>query len=182
MMKLSIHALAVETFVPMLRTVSQILDKGAAHAREKQIEVATLGDARLAPDMYPLARQVQLACHYAADAAARLTGGEPPPLDTGEESLDALKARIERTIADLQKVPATAFDGAEARVIAFPIDDERGFEMSGLQFLREWSLPHFYFHVVTAYDILRHQGVDIGKRDYMSHVGAYIRPRGKPQS
>ncbi|MGB0060599.1 DUF1993 domain-containing protein [Candidatus Binatus sp.] len=177
-MKISIYAMATETFVPMLRSLSIILDKGAEHARARKSDPSALVKARLAPDMYTLAQQVQLACTQACDSVAHLTGGEAPQFKNDEETLDALKARIAQTLDYLQSVRASAFDGAEDRAITIPIPENNiEFNMSGLQFLRDWALPHFYFHLVTAYDILRHCGVDIGKRDYLSHVGGYIRQR-----
>jgi len=177
--KISLYAMAIETFAPMLRSLSNILDKGAEHAKAKSLDSAALVKARLAPDMYTLAQQVQLACDHAKDSTARLIGQESPRIENNEQTLDELKARIARTIDYLQKVRATAFEGADDRVITIPIPaNDMEFEMNGVQFLRDWAMPHFYFHVVTAYDILRHSGVEIGKRDYMSHVGGYIRQRG----
>jgi len=174
--KISIHTMAIDTFVPMLRSMSEILDKGAQHARAKKLDPASLVNARLALDMYPLAKQVQAACDQAKNSTARLAGTEPPTFEDSEQTLDELKARIAKTIDYLQKTRASAFEGAEDREIRIPLPNDLMLEMSGLQFLRDWSLPHFYFHVVTAYDILRHSGVEIGKRDYMSHVGSSIRP------
>jgi uncharacterized protein len=174
-MKTTMHALAIETFVPMLRALSGILDKGSQHASSGQFDPATLVNARLASDMYPLAKQVQLACDHAKDATARLMGTEPPRFDDTEQSLDELKARIANTTKYLESARATAFEDAEDRNITIQTPNNFSFEMTGLQFLRDWALPHFYFHVVTAYDILRHNGVDIGKRDYLSNVGQYIR-------
>jgi hypothetical protein len=179
--KITLHSIAPETFVPMLKSLSNILDKGAEHARASKSDPAALVSARLAPDMYTLAQQVQLACDQATDATARLTGQDAPQFENIEKTIDELKARIAKTIDYVQSVRATAFEGAEDRKIIIPIpENNMEFEMNGLQFLRDWALPHFYFHVVTAYDILRHSGVDIGKRDYMSHVGGYIRQRNNP--
>ena len=169
--------MAVDTFVPMLRSLSQVLDKGAQHAAARKFDTSVLVNARLAPDMYPLAMQVETACFQAEVAVAHLMGREAPGFGAAPETFDGLRARIERTLDTLQKAPAAAFDGAAERVIAFAIDEQRGFEMTGLQLLRDWALPHFYFHVVTAYDILRHNGVDLGKRDYLSHVGVYLKQR-----
>ncbi len=179
-MKVSLYGMAIKTFEPMLRSLSSILDKGAEHASAKRLDPAALVNARLAPDMYTLAQQVQLACDHARDSAARLTGHEPTRGEHNERSLDELKALIAKTIDYLQKARADEFEGAENRKITIPIPDNMEVEMNGAQFLRDWALPHFYFHVVTAYDILRHNGVEIGKRDYMSHVGSYIRQRGNP--
>ena len=167
------YAMAIGTFAPMLQSLSNLLEKGVEHASDPN----ALTGARLAPDMYTLAQQVQLACHHAQDGAGRLMGQAPRPPETAEQSMAALKAAIAKTIDDLKAAPEAAFDGAADKAITIPISDDTAFEMNGLQFLRDWALPHFYFHVVTAYDILRHQGVEIGKRDYLSHVGGYIRPR-----
>ncbi|HUA36210.1 MAG TPA: DUF1993 domain-containing protein [Candidatus Binataceae bacterium] len=175
-MSISMNAIAIETFVPMLQSLSQILDKGAQLARAKNLDDSTLPNSRLAPDMYPLIKQVQLACDHARDATARLTELTGPTFDDSEQTIDQLKARIAKTVQFLQSAPPAAFQGTEDRAIKIPIPDNMAIEMTGLEFLRDWSMPHFYFHVVTAYDILRHHGVDIGKRDYLSYVGKYIRP------
>jgi hypothetical protein len=165
----------------MLQSLSNMLDKGAEHARARKSDPAALVNARLAPEMYTLAQQVQIACDQAKDATARLTGQNAPQFENDEKTIEELKARIAKTIDYLQSVRAAAFEGAEDRKIIIPIpENSMEFEMNGLQFLRDWALPHFYFHVVTAYGILRHNGVDIGKRDYMSQVGGYLRQRSSP--
>ena len=175
---MSIYGIATKTFVPMLRSLSNLIDKGAEHARANKSDPDALVTARLAPDMYTLAQQVQLACHQAVDATARLSGKDVAQLENNEKTLEELKVRIAKTINYVESVRPDAFEGAEDRKITIPIpENNMEFEMNGLQFLRDWALPHFYFHVVTAYDILRHNGVDIGKRDYLSHVGGYIRQR-----
>jgi len=125
--------------------------------------------------------KVQLACHQANDATARLSGQDAPQFENSDKTLDDLKTRIAKTIEYVNSARESAFEGAETREITIPIpENNMEFEMNGLQFLRDWALPHFYFHVVTAYDILRHNGVDIGKRDYLSGVGRYIRQRSTP--
>lgn len=177
-MKISVYTMAIETFVPMLRVLSNILDKGAQHASAKTFDSRVLVNARLAPDMFPLVMQVQLACNHAKDSTAHLMGQEPPRFENDEQTLDELKARIEKTIDYLESARATAFEGAEDREIRIPLYAINAvIEMNGLQFLRDWALPHFYFHVLTAYDIFRLSGVDIGKRDYLSHVAGAIRQR-----
>jgi uncharacterized protein len=170
--KNAVQEICVGTFAPMLGTLSQLLDKGAALGKS-----AELVDAKLAPDMFPLMLQVQLACHHARDATARLTEQEPPARPSEKESFDQLSARIADTIEHLNSVEGSSFDGAKKRKISFELQGSRQFEGTGIEFLRDWSLPNFYFHVVTAYDILRNQGVQLGKRDYMSHVGARISQR-----
>ena len=177
-MKNSVHDISTGTFVPMLQSLSQILGKAAQQARDKKIDLAALPNARLAPDMYPLTRQVQVACDQAKDATARLIGQEPPRFEDDEQTIDDLKRRIAKTIEYVQSAPAAAFEDAEDRPILFPLIENLVFESNGLEYLRDWALPHFYFHVVTAYDILRHNGIEIGKLDYLSHTGAHIHPRG----
>jgi hypothetical protein len=167
--------MAVGTFVPTLHTLSDLLDKGAAHASAQKRDAATLVNARLAPDMFPLGKQVQAACDHAKSAAAILAGQTPQRFEDNEKTFAELKDRIARTVAYVETFSASAFDAAADREIKYPLQAGLVMEMNGLQFLRDWALPNFYFHVVTAYDILRHNGVDIGKRDYMSHVAYAIR-------
>ncbi len=177
-MSLFVHTLAFETFVPALRTLSKLLDKGAAHATEKKLDPSVLVGARLAPDMLSLAAQVRLACHHASDATSRLAGKGATTYGGDDATIDEMQARIERTVEFLRSIPLAAFDGADDREVVIPLTGaEKDFHMTGFELLRDWALPHFYFHFVTAYDILRHNGVDIGKRDYMSGIGRYIRPR-----
>jgi len=175
-MAVTLYELASETFAPMLRALSGILDKGAAHAHAKKLAPTALPAERLAPDMYTLAKQVQLACSNARECVEQLTGHPPKWFDENETTIDELKAHIAATIDYLAAVPKSAFDGAERKEIAIPLPDgEHAIVMTGTQFLRDWGIPHFYFHVVTAYDILRHNGVEIGKRDYLARVASYIR-------
>lgn len=174
-MAFSVYALAIETFVPMLGSLSKILDKAGQYASAKKFDSAVLVNARLAPDMFPLARQVQIAGDHAKNGTARLMGQEPPRFEDNEQTLDELKARIARTVDYLKGARPAAFEGAEDRDIKLSLPGDLVLEMKGFQFLRDWTLPHFYFHVATAYDILRHNGLDIGKRDYLSHVGAFVR-------
>jgi uncharacterized protein len=174
-MVISMHSMAVDGFVPMLESLSAILDKGAAHAADKQLDLI---NARLAPDMYTLAQQVQQACYFADDGVSRLIGEKPPATENNEKTIDDLKTRIARTIERIRAVNVTAFEGAEDRDCSIPIENDMIISMNGLLFLRAWALAHFYFHLVTAYDILRHVGVAIGKRDYLSQVGGFIQPRG----
>jgi hypothetical protein len=172
-MKISMHAMAVKSFVPMLESLTQWLGKGAAHAKANNLDLV---NARLAPDMFTLAQQVQQACYYARDGVARLTGQASATMEGAETTLPGLEAQIARTLDQVRGIPAGAFDGAEERDCSIPIANDMIMKMDGLDFLRAWALPHFYFHVVTAYDILRHSGVVIGKQDYLSEVGGFIRP------
>jgi hypothetical protein len=165
-MKISMHAMSVGLFVPMLRNLGRVLDKGVASAAARHFEPAVLAGARLAPDMFPLTRQVQLACDFAKNSTARLAGQEPPRFEDTETTVEELKARIDRTIAWLGTVPPAALEGAEDRDVRVPLRN-RTLEKKGLPFLQEWALPNFYFHVTAAYAILRNQGVDVGKQDYL---------------
>jgi len=176
-MAMSLYELSSETFAPMLRALSDILDKGIEHAHAHGLGERELPEARLAPDMYTLTQQVQLACSNALEGVARVTGRHEPQLPNDERTLDDLKRCIARTIEQLDATSRQSFEGADARKIEFPFSDELEFAMTGAQFLRDWAIPHFYFHVVTAYDILRHRGVVIGKQDYLARVGVYIRRR-----
>lgn len=143
-MSVTVHSLAIGTFVPMLRNLAHLLDKGAEHARATKLDA--LATARLAPDMYTLQQQVQLACFHALDANARLTGGEPLQHENVDETLDQLAARIERTIVNLERIAESAFAGAEKRAITIPLPDgEMAFEMTGYELLRDWAMPHSIF-------------------------------------
>ena len=175
-MTLSLYDMSTESFVPMLRSLSQILDKAIEQAKEKNIDLKLLPEARLAPDMYPLTRQVRLACGHAKDTVARLMGDEPSPFEDDDKTVDQLKARIARTLDDVKRASEAKFAGAGSRKIEIPGPPGMKFTFTGYQLLRDWALPHFYFHLVTAYDILRHKGVAIGKPDYLSNVGKYLGP------
>jgi hypothetical protein len=176
-MSFSLHATAAGTFTGMLGSLSKILDKAADYAVAEGWEAAKLPGARLAPDMFPLTKQVQIACDHAKNAMARLAGLEPPPFPDEEQTIGDLKDRIARCVDFVESVPETAFDGAEDRRIVIPLFNDLVLDMNGGQLLRDWFLPHFYFHVVTAYGILRHVGVSLGKLDYMSHIGGSVRPK-----
>ena len=165
-MTISMHGMSVGLFVPMLTNLSKILDKGLNSATSRKFEPLVLAGDRLAPDMLPMTRQVQLACDFAKNSAARLAAQEPPRFEDTETTLPELKARIDKTLAYLKTIPAAAINGSEERDIKVPLR-ERTLELKGLPFLQGWVIPNFFFHVVTAYNILRHNGVDIGKMDYL---------------
>jgi uncharacterized protein len=166
-MKVLMHALSVEVFSHTLGNLSSILDKAAANAAQRKFDTTVLLSARLAPDMLPLTRQVQIASDIAKNSVARLAGQEPPRFEDTESSLEQLRARIARTIDFLKSVPASALEGSETRDIKVPIG-ERTLEFKGVDFLQRWAIPNVFFHVVTAYDILRHNGVDLGKHDFLN--------------
>jgi len=160
------HALSVPVFVKTLTALSGVLDKAAAHAEARKINPSVLLGARLFPDMFPLARQVQIACDFAKGAAARLAGQEPPAFEDNEASFDELKARIAKTVDYVQSVPESAFAGSEARAIEVK-GRERTLNFTGSVYLAHFVLPNFFFHATTAYDILRHNGVELGKKDFI---------------
>jgi hypothetical protein len=167
-MKISVHTMSVDLFVKVLGSLSAVLEKGAAHAKERKFEPAVLLGSRLAPDMFPLTRQVQIAGDIAKNSVSRLAGQEPPRFEDTEATFEELHARIARTIDYLKSIPASAFEGAEMRDIRIKAGD-RSLEFSGLGFLQQWAIPNVLFHATTAYDILRHNGVPLGKRDFLGN-------------
>ena len=160
------HAMSVPVFVRILTALDGVLDKAAAYAQARNVNPSVLLGARLYPDMYPLVRQVQIACDFAKGAAARLAGQEPPAYEDNEATFDELKARIAKTIAFMQGVPESAFAGSEARDISIK-GRERTLSFTGAVYLAHFALPNFHFHAATAYDILRHNGVELGKKDFL---------------
>ena len=168
-MSLSMHAMTVGQFVPMLKNLGKILEKAEAYAAAKKIEGGVIEGLRLAPDMLSFARQIQLASDFAKNSVARLAGIEAPKYEDNEKTLEELKARVARTIDWLQGIQAAQLEGAENRHIVIPLRT-RTLEMDGLPFLQKWALPNFYFHLTTAYALLRHVGVEIGKQDYLGTV------------
>ena len=153
-------------FASTLQNLSAILDKAKAHAGLKKIDEKVLTSARLYPDMYALARQVQIACDSAKGAVARLAGVEIPKHEDTEQTFDELKARIAKTLAFIASVKSAQIDGSEDKEIVLKIQG-KDVPFKGMQYLLGFAWPNFYFHAVTAYDILRHNGVEIGKRDFI---------------
>jgi uncharacterized protein len=153
-------------FIRMLDSLSAILDKAQAHAESRKIDPATLTTFRLYPDMFPLARQVQIACDAAKGAVARLAGVEVPRHEDTEQTFAELKTRIAKTIAFIESIKPAQIDGSEDREIALQFL-RRELRLTGLKYLLSFAQPHFYFHVTTAYNILRHNGVEIGKMEYL---------------
>jgi hypothetical protein len=150
----------------MLGNLSAILDKGAAYAEAKKIEPSVLMNSRLAADMFPLARQVQIASDVVKGGVARLAGIEIPSFPDTETTFPELQARIQKTVAFLKSVSAAQIDGSEERTITLKVGgNEMNFK--GLPYLFSFVIPNFYFHITTAYAILRHNGVDVGKADYL---------------
>ncbi len=165
-MNISMYQVSAPRFVNTLTNLSAILDKAQAHVDAKKIAPEALTAYRLFPDMFPMARQVQIACDTAKGAVARLAGVDIPVHEDTEQTLAELKARIARTIAFIQSIRPAQLDGTEDRDITLK-RGEKSTTYKGMQFLLGHALPNFYFHVTTAYDILRHNGVEIGKRDYL---------------
>lgn len=166
-MKISVHAVTVDTFVNSLSNLSDILEKGLAHATARKFDPSVLVNARLAPDMFPLSRQVQIACDQAKNSVARLAALEPPRFEDNEKTFEELRARIARTIDYLKGIPSNAFEGAEDRDIRVPAGPDRFLDFKGLDYIGRWVIPNVFFHITSAYAILRHNGVDIGKRDFL---------------
>jgi uncharacterized protein len=165
-MTMSMYEASVPTFLHTLKSLKAILEKGLAHAEAKKFDPGVLAASRLFPDMLPLTRQVQIASDAAKSAAARLAGIEPPKYEDTETTIPELIARIDKTIDYLQSFKAAQIDGSEERTINIPTP--RGtFTFPGLAFLRHWALPNFFFHVTTAYNLLRHNGVELGKGDFL---------------
>jgi hypothetical protein len=166
-MSLTMHSASVPVYARMLGNLSTWIDKAAAHAEARKFDVAVLLQSRLYPDMLPFTRQVHIATDAAKGGAARLAGLEVPKWDDTEQAVPELKARIRRTIDFVQGIPADAFQGADTRRISVPRREGDPLVFGGEDFLRQWSLPNFFFHVTTAYAILRHNGVELGKADYL---------------
>jgi len=153
-------------FAAMLRNLSTLIDKADAHWAAKKIEPAAITTARLYPDMFPFTRQVQIACDTAKGAVARLAGAEVPKHEDTEQSFAELKARIAKTLDFIESIGAGKIDGSEEKEIVLQMrSGER--RLKGMQYLLGSAYPNFYFHVTTAYNILRHNGVEIGKTDFL---------------
>ena len=165
-MSLSMYQASIPVFIRMLGNLSAILDKAAAYAETKKIDPSVLINARLAPDMQPLSFQVQVASDMAKGCAARLAGIDAPSFPDTESTFPQLQERIAKTVAFLKTVTAEQVDGSEERDVVLKL---RGQEtrFKGQPYLLTFVLPNFYFHLTTAYAILRHNGLDIGKADFI---------------
>jgi uncharacterized protein len=157
---------SIPQLTKMLTNLSNILKKAEEFAEAKSIDGKVLVESRLAPDMFPLSKQVQIACDQVKNGMARLAGIEPPKFEDNETTFAQLQERIAKTIAFANSIEPAQVDGTEAKEIKFSIY-EWNFEFVGEQYLLTWIIPNFYFHVTTAYDILRHNGVEIGKSNYL---------------
>jgi|SRR5882757_2882391 len=165
-MTLSMYQASVPVFARALNNLSAILDKAAASAEARKIDPAVLINDRLSPDMLPLSRQVQIAADTAVRGAARLAAVEIPSMPDTETSFAELRERLARAIAFVESVPADKIDGGEERTVTLPMRDGE-VNFTGQSFLLSFVLPNIFFHVTAAYAILRHNGVELGKMDYI---------------
>ncbi|MBA5686922.1 DUF1993 domain-containing protein [Rugamonas apoptosis] len=168
-MTLSMYSASVPVFKQILNSLLAILDKAETHADEKKIDPQALLQFRLYPDMLPFIRQIQIACDFAKGCSARLGGVDVPAFEDNERSFADLKARIVKTLAFIDTVPQEQIAGSEERAITTG-SGEKTKHFTGQAYLLHYALPHFFFHATTAYDILRHNGLDIGKKNF---IGTY---------
>lgn len=169
-MTISMYAASVPVFKQLLGALDDVLSKAESHAADRKIEPGVLLQARLFPDMLPLTRQVQIACDFAKSVPARLAGAEVPAYDDTEQTFEELHARIAKTLAFIDSLDAARFEGSEQREIVLRPGTPKERKLDGQAYLLQYGLPQFLFHVTTAYALLRHNGVEIGKKDFM---GAY---------
>ncbi|HEX3484237.1 MAG TPA: DUF1993 domain-containing protein [Micropepsaceae bacterium] len=169
-MAISMYRASAPIFLQMLPAMSACLDKAQAYAETKKVDPSVLLQSRLYPDMLPLARQVQIACDFAKNTMARLAGADPVKIEDTETTVEQLKARIARTIGLVNEFKPSQIDGSEDRDVTIPLGGQtRSFK--GENYLTGFALPNFFFHVTTAYAILRHNGVELGKNDYIRAPG-----------
>lgn len=166
-MSISLYAASLPLLTGMLANLSHILDKAQAYVDQKKIDPTALTQYRLAPDMLPFTRQILIACDAAKNGAARMSGITAPVFEDTESSLAELKARIQKTQDFLATVTPAQLDGRESVEIAWPVGRDKVIPLTALDALRQMVLPNFFFHISMAYAILRHNGVELGKRDYL---------------
>ncbi|MGA8515084.1 MAG: DUF1993 domain-containing protein [Burkholderiaceae bacterium] len=166
----TMYTASVPVLQQMLGGLSTVLTKAAAHATEKKIDPNALLQARLFPDMFPLSRQVQVACDFAKGIAARLAGADVPKHEDNEQTFEQLQARIASVQAFMGSLDAKQFEAAASREIITQAGTPKEKRFTGQSYLLNYGLPHFFFHTTTAYSILRHNGVEVGKKDY---IGSY---------
>ncbi len=164
-MPLTMYAASASRFVHMLNNLSALLDKAQAHVDAKKLDPATLTTFRLFPDMFPLSRQIQVTCDVAKGAVARLAGVEVPKHEDTEQTIAELKARIAKTIAFINTIKPEQVDGAADKDITLKLG-KQDYTFKGMQYLLNYAHPNFYFHATTAYNILRHNGVELNKKDF----------------
>ncbi len=167
---MSFYDATVPAFLQILGSLSGILSKAEAHCKAKNIDPEVLLTARLYPDMLPFTKQIQLACDFAAKGCARLTQSEVPSTPDTEKTFEELQQRLAKTIDYVKGFKPAQFEGADAKNVTFPIGPDKTMTLTGQQFLSGFAFPNFYFHAATAHGILRHNGVEIGKRDFLGRV------------
>ncbi|MBI5257524.1 MAG: DUF1993 domain-containing protein [Burkholderiales bacterium] len=167
-MTISMHAASAPIFLRQLEAMLKWLDKAEAHAQAKKFDTAVYLQARLAPDMLPFVSQIRIASDNAKGCMARLAGQEPPKFEDNEATLGELRQRIRMTIEYVKSVPADALDGSESRDITLPLRNRDPLQFKGEFYLKHWALPNFFFHCTTAYALLRHNGVELGKQDFLN--------------
>jgi uncharacterized protein len=170
-MSITVYQASIPIFTQFLTSLSTTLGKAAAHAAAKKIDPSAFCQARLFPDMFPLARQVQLTADFAKNAASRLAGQDPPRFTDDEKTFEELQARIARTLAHLKSVPQAAIEAGDERAITITVGGSP-MQFIGRDYLLNFALPNFFFHATTAYAILRENGVELGKRDFMGAQAA----------
>jgi hypothetical protein len=166
-MAISMHSASAPIFVKLLGNLLGVLDKAEAHAAARKFDPANYLGLRLAPDMLPFTRQVQIASDAAKGAMARLAGVDVPKWEDNEASFADLRARIQKTIDYVKGFAPAQIDGSEQREITIPMRQGDALKFDGETFLKHFALPNFFFHVTTAYALLRHAGVELGKRDFL---------------
>lgn len=166
-MTTTLYDTSIPVFKQMLGGLSRVLAIAAAHAEGRKIDPNALLQARLFPDMFTLLRQVQVACDFAKSVSARLAGVEVPSFEDKEASFADLQARIDKTLAFIAGLPAAQFEGSATREIVTQAGTPKEKRFTGQAYLLTYGLPHFFFHVTTAYAILRSNGVEVGKKDYL---------------
>ena len=171
-MPISMSSASLPVCTRMLNNLSHILAKAEQFVDTQKIDPTALTTYRLAPDMFPFTRQVQIACDAVKNGLARLGGMEAPKFEDTETTLAQLQERIQKTLAFVATVPAASLDGTEDKVITFPAGPGKTRSLSGHDYLTHWMLPNLYFHITTAYTILRHNGVAVGKIDYLNGAQA----------
>jgi uncharacterized protein len=164
---MSFYDAAVPAYLQMLSSLSGLLTKAEAHCKAKNIQPDVILGSRLYPDMLPFSKQIQLVSDFAAKGCARLTHSEVPSTPDTEKSFEELKQRLAKTIDYVKSFKPAQFDGADDKDVTFPAGPDKSITMKGQQFLSSFSFPNFYFHAATAHGILRHNGVEIGKRDFL---------------
>lgn len=166
MTKISMHAVSAAVFVRMLNNLSSILANAEKQAKAKGADPEALLSARLAPDMFPLTKQIQIATDHAKGCVARLAGRQIEAIEDTEITIAQLQARIKRVIGIVESYTPEQFEGSETREVTIKIPGSE-LKFSGLDYVNQWAIPNFYFHLVTAYDILRSEGIELGKKDFL---------------